>query len=92
MIPARLDRGEEVLEKKDMRDRLTAITAVANRTQMPCSRKISSKETLLIVGQQKKWTPNRSSIRLKRRTGRPITLKKSPSSRSTRRAPSPWTP
>ena len=33
-----------------------------------------------------------ASIRLRRRTGRPMTLKKSPSSRSTSRAPLPCTP
>jgi len=40
-------------------------------------------------GTHSKKTPNFSSILASRRTGRPMTLKKSPSSRSTSKAPRP---
>ena len=47
---------------------------------------------MLSVPQSSRFTPTCASIRLSSRTGRPMTLKKSPSIRSTSSAPCPCTP
>ena len=52
----------------------TEMTAAANSTQMPWSFKNFFKAKPP-ANHAKKWTPNCSSIRLSRSTGRPMTLK-----------------
>ena len=77
MIPARLVSGAELAEKKDIQARATAMTAAAKRTHSPCSFKKFFKRdpSQPLNNQAKKRTPKRPSIRLRRNTGRPITLK-----------------
>ena len=94
-MPVRLARGEEEALKKDISARAAATTAPANSTHIPWFLRKFFKEMPPKMWWTRKgpyWkkaTPNCSSIRDSRKTGRPMTLKKSPSSFSTKRAPLP---
>lgn len=98
IIPVRFSSGEELALSTDITAMATDKTAAAKSTQSPCCfRKFFNPITYMKVKDKEETsysreTPNRSSIRARRSTGRPMTLKKSPSSRSTSRAPRPWTP
>ena len=87
--PAALWRNPVVDPIEDSTHSTTAISVAAARIQMPF---LEKNFFMLSVPQSSRFTPTCASIRLSSRTGRPMTLKKSPSIRSTSSAPCPCTP
>lgn len=89
MTPSALWRKLVPEPMAEMMHSTTAITAAPPSSQIPVLVKIAS---LTVSFQPSRVTPNSASIRLSSSTGSPITLKKSPSMRSTSSAPWPRTP